>query len=83
MERDEAALGVGLYFAGEQPIERERLVVAAGHQAFDHVTADRLRRDPSYDERIEVVEGPKHALDEAPALRCGRVSIREAREIFG
>lgn len=65
-QADEAALRVGLYFAGEQPIERERLVVAAGHQAFDYVPADRLRRDPSHDKGIEAVEGSEHALDQAP-----------------
>ncbi len=38
-EGDVAAFRVGLDRAGDQPVERERLVEAARHQALDHVAA--------------------------------------------
>src|SRR5262249_50950315 len=53
------------------PIKRKRLVIAARHQALDHVAADRRRCDALYDERIEAVEGAEHALYQAAALGCG------------
>ena len=74
-EGDVAARGVGLDRAGDQPVERERLVVAARHQAFDHVAADRLQRDAPDDQGIEAVEGAEHAVHQAAALGRGRIGI--------
>ena len=70
-ESDVAARRVGLDRAGEQPVERERLVVAARHQALDDVAADTCCSGamPFDDERIEAVEGAEHALHQAAALR--------------
>src|SRR5262249_20832007 len=56
---------------------------AARHQAFDHVAADRRRRDPLHDERVEAVEGAEHALNETSALGGVRVYVRQPREAFG
>ncbi len=75
-----AALRVGLDRAGDQAVERERLVVAARHQAFDHVAADRRRSDTSDDEGIEAVEGAEHALHQAAALGRVRVGVGQAGE---
>ncbi len=83
VESDVAALGVGLDRTRDQPIKRKWLVIAASHQALDHVTADRRRRDALYDEGIEAVEGAEHALYQATALGCGGVGIGQVREALG
>ena len=64
---------VGFDAARQQAVERERLVVAARHQALDDVAAHRLQGETLDDERIEAVERAEHALDDPPAL--GRVGI--------
>ena len=74
-EGDVAALGVGLDRAGDQPVERERLVVAARHQALDHVAADGPQREPLDDQGIEAVEGAEHAVHQAAALGRGRIGV--------
>src|SRR5262249_56975586 len=79
VESDVAALGVGLDRTRDQPIKRKWLVIAASHQALDHVAADRRRRDALYDEGIEAVEGAEHALYQATALGCGGGGIGAAR----
>ena len=68
-EGDVAPRIVGLDRARQQTVERERLVIAARHQAFDHVAADRLHGEALDDEGIEAVEGSKHALHQPAALR--------------
>ena len=72
-EGHEAARIVGVDGARQQAVERERLVIAARHQALDHVAADRLHREALDDHRIEAVEGAEHALDQPAAL--GRVGV--------
>jgi hypothetical protein len=79
MEGDEVPVVVGLDGFGEQSVERERLVLAARHQAFDGVAAlkavasDLLHGNAPDDHRIEAVEGAKQAPDQPSAL--GRISI--------
>src|SRR5262249_54642572 len=80
VESDVAALGVGLDRTRDQPIKRKWLVIAPSHQALDHVTADRRRRDALYDEGIEAVEGAEHALYQATALGCGGGGVGEGGE---
>ena len=70
-----AALGVGLDAARNQSVKRERLVIAARHQAFDHVAANGRWSDPFYNERIEAVEGTEHALHQAAVLGRGGFGI--------
>ena len=69
-ERDVAPRVVGLDRAREQAVEREGLVIAARHQAFEHVAADRLHGEALDDERIEAVERAEHALHQ-PARPLG------------
>ena len=78
-----AALRIGLDRAGDQAVKRERLVIAARHQALDHVAADRRRGDSFDDERIEAVECAEHALHQAAALGRGRIGIGQAGETRG
>src|SRR5262249_44667829 len=78
-----AALRVSLDPACDQPVERKRLVIAARHQAFDDVAADRRRGDAFDDEGVEGVGGGKHALHQAAALRGRWVGIGEAAEVLG
>ena len=66
----------------DQPVEGERLVAAARHQALVDVLAHAGRGDAPDDEGVEAVEGAERAQHEAAAL--GRVGIdvgkvREAR----
>ena len=76
-----AARFVGLDRARQQPVERERLVVTARHEAFDHVTAEVLHGETFDDERIKAVEGAKHALHQPAALRGIGVGIRKFDKI--
>ncbi len=76
-ERDVAPRVVGLDRAREQAVEREGLVIAARHQTFEHVAADRLHGEALDDERIEAVERAEHALHQRSAL--GRVGIGVGR----
>ena len=73
IERDIGALVIGLDRARQQAVQRERLVIAAHHQAFEHVAAHFRRRQSLDDEGIEAVERAEHAAHETPAL--GRVGI--------
>ena len=54
---------------GEQAVQRERLVLATRHQAFQHEASDLLHREAADDQRIEAVEGAEHALHQPAALR--------------
>ena len=76
-EGDVGAVGVGLDRAGEQAVERERLVIAARQQALDHVAADLRQREAFDDERVEAVEGAEHALRQAAALGRGRIGVAQ------
>ena len=79
-EGDIAARVVGLDAPGEQAIEREGLVIAARHQAFDHKTPDLLDGDAADDEGIEAVEGSKQAPDQPAALRRIGIGVGHVRE---
>ena len=80
-EGDVASRIVGFDRSRQQAVERERLVVAARHQAFDYIAADRLQRVALDDQRIEAVESAEHALDDAAAFRRIRIGIGHGREI--
>ncbi len=80
VERDVAAPGVRLDRARHQPVQRERLIVAARHQALDHEAADRRHRDALDDQGTEAVEGAEDAHHQAPALGRGRIDIGEPGE---
>ena len=83
LERDIGALGVGLDGPRQQAIERERLVIAARHQAFDHVAAHLRQREALHDERIDAVEGAEDAVREPPALGRLWIGIADAVEARG
>ena len=76
-----AARFVGLDCARQQPVKRERFVVTARHEAFDHVAAEVLDSETFDDERIEAVEGAEHALYQPAALRGVRIGIRKLDKI--
>ena len=80
-EGDVASRIVGLDRARQQAVERERLVIAARHQAFDYIAADRLHGVALDDQRIEAVESAEHALDDAAAFRRIGIGIGHGREI--
>ena len=82
-EGDVVAGVVGFDIAREKTIERERLVVAARHQAFHHIAADRLYRQPHDDEWIEAVECSKHAFHQPTAFRGVGIDIRHGGEVLG
>ncbi len=79
IEREDhvAACRVGLDGLGQQAVQRERLVVAARHQAFDDIAADRLHREALDDQRIEAVEGAEHAFGQTAAFGRIRIDIRQ------
>src|SRR5262249_24671900 len=78
-----AALRVSLDPPCDQPVERKRLVIAARHQAFDDVAADRRRGDALYDEGVGGVEGAKEPLHQTATLSGISVGRREAAEALG
>ena len=82
-EGDVGAVGVGFDRAGEQAVERERLVIAARQQALDHVAAHLRQREAFDDERVEAVEGAEHALRQPAALGRGRVGVAGMVEAGG
>src|SRR5262249_1939705 len=82
---------LGLDRTPHEAVERKRLVVAARHQAFDHVTADdvgaahqrrahALGEQALHDEWIETVEGAEHALHEPAAFGRSWIGIAQLRE---
>ncbi len=73
IERHIGPLGVGLDRAGQEAVQRERLVIAAHQQAFEHAATQLRRRESLDDEGIEAVERAEHAAHEAAAL--GRIGI--------
>ena len=66
---------VGLDALGQQAVQRERLVIAARHQAFidiaalEPVAADLLHCDTADDQRIEAVESAEQALHQPSPFR--------------
>ncbi len=80
-ESDVAPRIVGLDRARQQTVERERLVVAARHQALDDIAADRLHGETLDDQRIEAVEGAEHALGQPAALRRIGIDVGQRGEI--
>jgi hypothetical protein len=74
---------VGIDGARKQTVERERLVVAARHQAFEHIAAQRLRRQAFNDEGIKAVERAEHSLHHAAAFGGIGVGIRHDGKIAG
>ena len=82
-EGDITARIVGFDRAGEQAVERERLVVTARHQALEHVAAQRLRRQAFDDERIKTVERAEYALHHAAAFGRFGIRIRHHGKIAG
>jgi len=82
-EGDVAARLVGVDRARQQAVKRKRLVIAARHQAFDHVAAHPERGHALDDERIEAVESSEHALHKAAALRRIGLGIRQHSKVTG
>ena len=87
-----AARLIGVDVARDQPIERKRLVIAARHQAFDHLAADdvdvadqrgahALSHQAARDEGIDAFKSSQYALNQAAALRCVGIDIAEMTEI--
>jgi hypothetical protein len=83
MKGNEASGFIGLNAVRQQTIERERLVIAARHQAFDDVTADLLNREPLDDQRVEAVERAEDALHQPAALWRIGIGIGHVLEIVG
>ena len=67
---------------GEQPIERERLVEAAGHQALDDKFPDARRRYALDDERVQVLERAKDAERQPAAFRGRWIDVGKGFEII-
>ena len=83
VERHVAALGIGFHPTRNQSVKCKRLVIAARHQAFDHVVANRGRSDALHDERVETVEGAEHPLHQAAAFGGIGVGVGQAGEARG
>ena len=81
-EGHEGSRIVGFDALRQQTVKRKRLVVAARHQALDHVAAHRLHGEALDDQWIEAVEGAEHAFDQAAAFRRVRVGIGNRRKIL-
>ena len=87
MESDVAPDIVGFHSPGQQTVQRKGLVIAARHQAFIDIAAlkplapDLLDRNASDNQRVEAVEGSKHALHQPAALGCVGIGIRHVVEI--
>ncbi len=83
MEGDIASRVVGLDAFGQQAVEREGLVIAARHQAFDHEAPDLLDGEAADDQGIEAVEGAEHAPDQPAALRRIGIGVGHMGEVGG
>jgi hypothetical protein len=80
VESDGAAVLRKLDAFGDQPVERERLVAAARHQALVDVLANVAGRHPPDDESVEAIEGAQGAQHEPITLGCSGIDIREVLE---
>ena len=81
MEGDVAPGVVGLHALGQQAIEREGLVIAPRHQAFDHEASDLLHGEAPDDQGVEAVEGAENALHQPATLRRIGIGIGHMGEI--
>ena len=86
MEGDVTPGVVGFHAFGQQAIQREGLVIAPRHQAFDHEAPldaypDLLHGDAPDDQRIEAVEGSEKALHQPAAFRRIGIGIGHMAEI--
>ena len=66
--------------AGDQAVERERLVGRAHHQALEHVARHHVRRDAEDDQGVEAVEGALEGERDSSALRRLRIGIGQVLE---
>ena len=80
-ETDVGACGIGRDAVGQQAVERERLVIAAGEEAFDDVAPHIGSRQSFHDEGVEAVEGAEDALRQVPAFRRLRIGVGRMGEI--
>ena len=80
-KRNVASAVIGLDAPRQEAVERERLVIAPRHQAFDHETPDLLDGDAPHDQGVKAVERPQNALHEPPALGRIRIGIGHMGEI--
>ena len=69
--------------AGDEAVERERLVESSRHQAFDHELADALNRLTTDDHGVQVIEGARRGERDAAALRRVGHDIREGGKVRG
>ena len=74
---DASARVVGLYGIGEQAIQREWFIIAARHQALEHIAADLWQRDALHDQRIEAVERTQPSPHQTAALWRIGIGISE------
>ena len=74
-EADVGACGISRDAVGQKAVERERLVVAAGEEAFDDVAPHIGSRQSFHDEGVEAVEGAEHALRQVTAFRRLRIGV--------
>ncbi len=81
MEGDVAPDVVGLHALGQQAIQRESLVIAARHQAFDHKASDLLHGEAPDDQGIEAVKGAEKALQQPAAFRRIGIGVGHMGEI--
>ena len=65
---------------GDQPVEREGLVIGARHQALIDEVADALGGDTLDDEGVETVERPAPGQDQPAALWRVRIDVGEGGE---
>jgi hypothetical protein len=80
MESDVASLGVGFDAFRQQAIEREGLVIAARHQAFDDVAADLLNRDPFTMKGLRLSKVPSRPKMIRPPFGAPGLAIGHAGE---
>ena len=83
MERDRAAIVGDLYAFGYEPIECERLVQTACHQALVNVLADAGDRLALDDQRVEAVKRAVGVEHHTPAFGRIGIDVRIVLEIGG
>ena len=81
MEGREGARVIGVHPLGDQAVERERLVLRAGHQGLEHHGAEPLGRRTRLEVvGVQTVEGAEQAESQSAALRRIRIGVGEMRE---
>src|SRR5271169_75404 len=81
MECDITSWVVGFYALGQQTVQRESLVIAPRHQAFNDKAPDLLDRNSLHDKGVETVEGPEKALNQPATFWRVWVGVRHMHEI--